>query len=217
MEITFNLTSIESRKESLERTLESLSNQTVKARISLYLNYPHEYNYAHPFEGDMGDTGKFYSISNGWNLFVDDDIVYPKDYAERLIEYSDKFKCPVGVHGATFSKKTVRNYFNDRIVYPFWTRHNGTFVNVLGTGTLCFHSNLGFNKEFIDCPNMADCHFAVWCQERKIPLYCVPRPDRWLEPIHNEKSLWASRGKGEKQTQVINRVKAWTIYRVRIT
>jgi hypothetical protein len=220
MEVTFNLCSIKQREKTLSEVVDSLSNQTIPCKINLYLNYPHSYNYAIPFEGDLGDTGKFHSISNGWNLFVDDDIIYPKDYAETLIQDSEYYGCPVGVHGAVIPKKhgmPIKNYFDNRVVYPFWISHTGSYVNVLGTGTLCFNSSIGFSKDFIEQPNMADSYFAVWAQLNKIPLFCVPRRNGWLKKLENEYTLWGTRQDGKKQTEVINRVKPWNIYRVKTT
>src|SRR5882757_5464365 len=63
--------------------------------------------------GDLGDLGKFYWLNNtpesdeaSHYLTIDDDLGYPGDYVNRLVEEFDarKRKAIVGVHASTFSQ-----------------------------------------------------------------------------------------------------------------
>jgi hypothetical protein len=218
--VTFHLATIKSRLSGLIKVVDSLLNQdirTYEVSVEVYPNFPDFDSYGFndprikilPFKGDLGDTGKFANVSNDWNLFVDDDIIYPEDYARTLIRNSVVYECPVGVHGGVIKPKP-NNYFNDRRVVHFEEKHDGSFVNFLGTGTLCFFGKL-VDKSLFEKPNMSDCYFATHCQQNRIPLYCVPRRAGWLKDLKYLESLWKSRGNGSEQTKIIQKVKTWSI------
>lgn len=215
MPITFHLATIPARRKTLDKVLLSLFKQTIPCAIQVYFNYPNKEKFdgvkVLPYKIDYGDSAKFLEIQDGFNLTVDDDIIYPPDYAERLTLNCEMMGCPCGVHGAII-KQRVKNYFKDRSVIHFEQRHHGSYVNMLGTGTLCFHSDIGFSIKEIDRPNMSDCYFAVFCQKNKIPLHCVGRKQGWLKSINYSESLWSSRKEGAEQTKVINQVSEWTVF-----
>lgn len=206
------------RAESYSLAVRSLLYQTVPAKLYVYAN---DYSpkrqgvetVAEAIMGNLGDAGKFFMTRSGWNLFVDDDIIYPVDYVERMIECSLRNGCPVGVHSAVLPP-APKDYFKDRIVLPFWAASGREMnVNVLGTGTLCWHSNqLDFSLEHCPTDNMSDCHFAAFCQKRSIPLVSISRKANWLQKIMTKDSLWAQRGNGEKQTKVIQQVPSWVVH-----
>ena len=80
-------------------------------------------------------------------------------------------------------------------------------VNVIGTGTLAFHSTIGKPdvSEF-DYQRMVDLHFAVWAQKESLPMYICPRKRDWLVEINssNVGRIWESaREDGELQHQML--------------
>jgi len=137
---------------------------------------------------DKGDAGKFFLQgleSPAYVLTCDDDIVYPWDYAQRMMEELGNWndEAIVGVHGVVLRQPVERYY---QVQGRYVLRHIrsndcGQLVHVLGTGTTAFRNDrVGFG--FDDClyPNMADVWLAKYAAERRIPLYCVARPKGWL-------------------------------------
>ena len=141
-------------------------------------------------ENNYADNGKFKHMSNhsGYILTVDDDINYPEDYVEKMVQSVEKFgrEALVGVHGAILPygpPLTRWSYYREsRRTHGFTEKHSSfCFVNVLGTGTMAFHSDLGIpNFDEMDTKRMVDLHVAVWAQKQGTPMVTCPRTKKWL-------------------------------------
>lgn len=226
--ITIGLASFPPRQNCLKVAIDSVIHQCDK--INIYLN---NYKEIPVFlnnkkincflQNDIGDIGKFFNIENerGYYFTIDDDIIYPKDYVTNMINSLNKFKnkVAIGVHGYTFNKP-IRNIYKDRAL----THYRSSLVNyrnvhVIGTGTLAFHtSTLQLKLNDFLKPNMADIWFALSAQRNKIPLYLLPRPNKWLmdipealvmESIYNKSK---NKSHGNYQTEVVNQYKEWKLY-----
>jgi glycosyltransferase involved in cell wall biosynthesis len=192
-------------------TVECLLNQTIPiTRLTIHVNgskipsnlpedprikiINSDQNYA--------DNGKFAHLIgvSGYILTVDDDINYPPDYVEKLIhgiEYTER-KALVGVHGALLPVGPPVNRWSDyrelRRSHVFSGQHSSyNLVNVIGTGTMGFHSSIGlpdFNK--MDTLRMVDLHIAVWAQEEEIPMYIIPRSKDWMTEFEDlgDERIW---------------------------
>lgn len=174
---------------------------------------------------NYGDRSKFLPLSlsesriplPGYLFTIDDDIVYPVDYFKRLLDVCvNNNGVPVGVHSATICKKRTKlaNYFKERTVKHFSSHSKRHFVNMLGTGTICFSpARVPIDFDFFAKPNMADCYFALYCQKNKIPMICVDRNINWLMQLDdNSPSLWELRGDGKEQTSIINNHVSWEVF-----
>src|ERR1700751_3970405 len=108
--ITVTIATQKSRKSSLMETIISLEEQTIRpSEIRIYAN---DYDigkiggfysgFDHPL-GDIADNGKFYEADkvDGYHLTCDDDLIYPKDYIEKIINgiENNNRKAVVGFHG----------------------------------------------------------------------------------------------------------------------
>jgi len=216
-----SLASIESRSHIVGRVVQSLLNQTeVLNQINVYCNdwdgntipkHPSVIIHEHVV-GDLGDVGKLFGINRGYNFLCDDDIIYPKNYVSHLRSKIDFHQKIVGVHGVILNP-VVENYFKDRKVIHFRSQSSDTPVHLIGTGTFAYHSKF-FEPALleIDKQNMTDCYLAVQAQEQKVGMVCVSRPSMWLKDIKIKDTLWATRGDGGEQTEVINRINNWKFY-----
>jgi len=187
--IKIGIATTKSREKYLKKTIMSLKDQCDE--IHVYLNdYYKPSNisnvYFYPGEDiykDTGDLGKFLFQHNyGFYLTCDDDIIYPKDYVKRIIKGCEKHKCPVGFHGSILKPKD-KYYNNSKRKKIHFTNQleKDVYVNMLGTGTV------GFNCTEINIPfyefrrkNMADVWFAIFCQERRMPMVCLGRKKNYL-------------------------------------
>ena len=178
----------------------------------------------HSLDLNYGDRAKFKPLTHfgsvekrpDFFLTIDDDIIYPFNYVERMIDTCKKYNgIPVGVHAATIYTKDskINNYFKERLVTHFSASSKRRFVNCLGTGTLCFSPEVvPISFEFFEKPNMCDCYFALYCQKWSIPMVCIERDINWLTELsHNGTTLWSQRGNGAEQTEVINKVERWVV------
>ena len=163
--------------------------------------------------GDIGKSHDADKIEDAYHFTVDDDIIYPKDYSERMISAIERYdrSSVIGVHGA-LTYFPCHNYYKHRFHYHFRTENKkDVVVNVLGTGTVAFHTDtIKVKRSDFDKKNMADIWFALVAQDQKVPSIVIKREKGWLRPCTSvdfvgsiyEKSK--NKSHGTYQTKVLN-------------
>jgi FkbM family methyltransferase len=138
--------------------------------------------------GDLKDNGKFYATGDypdGYHIFVDDDILYPPDYVQKIVAGVRAFgyRAIVGFHG-TIYRQPLDSYVRDRTVMPFYQGGRSTVVDQLGTGTVGYHtSTFSIDLSAFETTGLADLWFAKRAAERGVPLVALARQDQWLCPM----------------------------------
>lgn len=174
---------------------------------------------------DLADNGKFRHMEGltGYFFTVDDDINYPNDYVEKMIQFVDKYDRTtlIGVHAALlpFGPPITRwyDYKQFRRSHVFSQQHSSfNFVNVIGTGTMAFHSEIGVpNWKEMDTQRMVDLHVAVWAQNLKIPMRTCFRPKNWLTEFVDAgvERIWQQANMNQElqheMIRTLNRIPAW--------
>lgn len=220
--IIIGIATIEARKESLVDTLESLYDQCDE--IVVYQNgfnsfdinnAPHEDRLcdlticsSEVNDGvDLGDVGKFFDFFNqyvisAYQLICDDDLIYPPDYVQAIIEDIERHerKAVVGFHGKEYYGPVESYYrsfgeaisngeaFNYRCLdYVDARMYKGKYdnpVTVIGTGCTGWHSSLfkdnPISMDDFKHPNMADIWFSKKCNDLSIPRYVIPHEAGWI-------------------------------------
>jgi len=178
--------------------------------------------------GDMGDVGKFYNSDNWHNqpayiFTVDDKILYPPDYAAKMIATIEKYnrKAVVSAHGRIFFDRKCTTYYFDCAVFRgcLMGFPSDEFVHELGTGAMAFHTDTipVVDLNLFPLTNMTDIYFSMWLQKLKIPMLNPARPNRWIgiSTKHDDNySIHNICNKNDKvQTDLINSIK-WTINKI---
>jgi hypothetical protein len=128
-------------------------------------------------------------------ICVDDDILYPADYVERLIGLLDRLQgaAIVGVHGRIFVPPYA-SYVEDAHCFHFARELDRCHhVHELGSGTSAFVSgNFPVDPSAWDRHDMNDLHIAIEAQNRDLPRIAINRTKGWLKPIalRQHDSLW---------------------------
>lgn len=189
------LASFPPRRESLRAAVESILPQLDE--LNIYLN-----NYddvpafllhpkirvarSHQAAGDLRDNGKFYALPEGSDAYIftlDDDIIYPPDYVTEMIRHIELLGRAgiVGVHGVIFPEGEFVD-LRQRTVFKFDKASEGRFVDLLGTGTTAWHSStLKVGLQDFGTTGVCDLWFARKAAGNEIPMYSVPRAERWLQ------------------------------------
>jgi len=151
---------------------------------------------------DFADNGKFRHMNglSGYFFTVDDDIDYPNDYVEKMIEHIERFDRTtlIGVHAALipYGPPISRwSHYRELRRSHVFTQQQASFnfVNVIGTGTMAFHSDLGTPAwKTMNTKRMVDLHIAVWAQKNKIPMRTCIRKKNWLTEFvaAGEQRIW---------------------------
>ena len=177
---------------------------------------------------DMADNGKFTEIGDhtGYVITTDDDIHYPRDYVEKMLGFVDAYgrDAIIGVHGAVLPHGptlTRWSHYSEMRRTLVFEQEMASFspVNVIGTGTMAFHTSLGLPKiTNQDYRRMVDLHIAVWAQKNGIPMYTCPRKRDWLKELKQDDPgrIWSivseSREMQNKMLEVLGRRKKWTVF-----
>ena len=138
---------------------------------------------------DKGDAGKFGWIevpdAPGYRVIVDDDLVFPPDFVERLSNRVNASgnRAIYALHGVLL-KQPVTSYYDpdSRSVFHFQNalRQDRT-CHVLGTNALCYYSE-AVKMTWADFMfrNMADIFFARYAQQHGLPMVAIARPPNWV-------------------------------------
>lgn len=197
------MAAIPQRERSLEQVVNSILPQCDE--LNVYLNnwdhtpefLKHKKINAYRSEeelGDLGDVGKFYKISTqkGYIFTVDDDFIYPADYAARMIEAIDRYKrkAVVSLHGRLLKKKSSSYYKEfDKMYAACHTVPVDAWVHEVGTGVTAFHSDtIVSSLDMFPYTNMSDILFSMELQRRKIPMLVIAHKSTWLKGAtkHNQ-------------------------------
>lgn len=219
--ITVSLATIREREQSLKETIESLLPQVDKINVFL-----HGYDYLPPFLkndkietafdlewGDKKDLDKFAWIDEtiGYHLIVDDDLVFPPDFAKYMVKKIDEHKCFVSCHGSVPLEPPIASYYFDRISYPCLDEvTEDTDVSIIGTGCMGYYTDTGITDfQIKDLPLfMADIHFSLYLLSKKIPMKVVAHKKDWIkhsEKVDLEKTIYSQEvGRDVVQTKYIN-------------
>lgn len=193
--ITVGIASIPTRKTALKKTIMSI--KPYVDQINVYLNNCWETEqyldddkikvFESRHTGDYGDAGKFYQPSyTGYNLHIDDDLLYPINYVGSLISQIERFnrQAAVSYHGRILFSNPINSYYKDafRKFKCLEEVKEDQWVQVCGTGVLGYHSStiVPMISDFIR-PNMADIWFSIKCQKLEIPLFVPAHEKRWIK------------------------------------
>ena len=141
--ITVSIASIPKREKSLYKTVDSLINQIDYLNIYLngyssapfFLKNNNKINFILSSENkDLGDIGKFYFSESikGYHFTCDDDIIYPNNYIQFMIEKLKIHKGFISCHGAIFHHQ-FDSFYNSKTTFHFRKKlDNDILVNLVG-------------------------------------------------------------------------------------
>lgn len=139
--------------------------------------------------------------ADSYPLTFDDDIIYPSNYAERLIRGIEHYeqKAVIGFHGIRFDSFPVTNYKAQKTMYQYFkTVDDDTDVHVIGTGCLGFHLGTlrGKGFRFADINKNLNCldgSFGRWCRDNKVRTIVLGHKADWMQIFPDSQdmlSLW---------------------------
>lgn len=174
------MATMKGREANVRVAIESLMNNTVRPdEIILYDNS------AEPI--DLTDNGKFFGLSlytePVYYFTADDDLIYPKDYIQRTIEYIDRYKCIITYHGRILKGEGLHYYRGHRSFRFADMQHNFYFLDVCGTGVSAW-STATFNPVKIhtsEHKRMSDLVLSLEAARQGVHIMLMPHTGRWIK------------------------------------
>ena len=200
--IVAGIASMGKRHASLIDTVNSLTPQVDMVHVYCQPDHPAKpSDFAEPerveligpgvYGKDMGDAGKFYragEYEDAYYLSCDDDLVYPPDYADTVVEAINAYggRVIVGFHGVLM-KKNPKHYYRDRQVFHgLGSLADDQYVHVIGTCSCGFHTkHVPLTFADFKSENIADIWISLWAQEHAVPVVCLKHRKGWIQ--HTEK------------------------------
>lgn len=140
----------------------------------------------------VGDQVKFFACAAAPEgavfLSADDDLVYPPDYVERLLDGLERYPGSiVGFHGWRVSPDG-----HPCDAFPCLSRCDGDHeVDVIGTGVCAFHvDTLRVTPDDFPSPNIADLHLALKAQRAGIRRVVLEHEAGWLTYVKPPRTIW---------------------------
>ena len=189
------IASIPGRAAQLEIAVRSLAPQVDRVFVSMndyaecpeFLNTIPNVSYRGRGPGNGGDAEKFAEIDRWEGVVVaaDDDLAYPPDYVEKLLDGLSRWGVNhiVGFHGGE-----TRGYNDSAIAATHrqirclgaLTTDDPT-VNVLGTGALAFDTRaVPLWRGVFRHPNCADVQLACHAHRFGIPMVALAHDEGWI-------------------------------------
>lgn len=121
----------------------------------------------------------------GIYLSCDDDLVYPSDYAKRMVaavvEWGGEAIC--SAHGRTYEgrPRDVHDVSPGSIGTFLMTVPAGRLINHAGTGVMAWDASKVRVPAQWPMANIADMQMAIWAQQQRVPMYLVPHETGWIK------------------------------------
>lgn len=196
--VVAGMATMPSRRKTLWTALESILPQV--DRLYLFLDrFPQGFSIQHEkivpiYSQQFGDrraNGKLMGMLmcgvGPYYLSVDDDIEYPSDYAERMVDFLRERddQVAVGVHASKLKRQQFGRYLTDRsVLHRSAPISSPSEVDVLGTCTTAFSTRkVNFDVRRWKMTNMVDLMFAMECHKLQAKLVSIPREENWIKCI----------------------------------
>jgi hypothetical protein len=220
------LATIPEREPILETMLLSIYDQMDEIHVQLngfkklpefHSNFRNKITWHFNSNDNLADAEKFRGIENFKDCYFftcDDDLVYPPDYAERMINRIEFYKrrVVVGYHGSIFcGHRPFTSYYYDRLFT--WRclepKCMDDRVDIIGTGCMAFHTStikLNFIEHFKH-PFMVDLLFSIQAKKQKIDLIVIEHNElEYLKPEIFGETIWDHQNSNDElQTEILNR------------
>lgn len=214
--IRAQIATLPNRYNSLMQTVKSLINQVDS--IFIAFNGPvdlSEYLFDEKiecgfFDNSKGDAMKFYEVEKftGYFFPCDDDLIYPPDYVQRMINKINIHRCLVTHHGKIFANRPIRSYHHGATIRLrcLGEVSEGCYVDVCGSGVSAFHTDdLKLKLSDFKKPNMADIWLSKICHEQNVKMLCLPHPAGYFGYNHFTDNIYDNSHRNETfQTQLVN-------------
>jgi len=223
--ITASMAAVPWREDALLQVVDSLLPQVDRLNIYLnewdrvpdFLNQPKINAVMSQNEvGDIGDKGKFFWCEQiqGFHLTVDDDILYPCDYVEKILYDLSRYpKAVVSYHGSILNYP-VFNKRNSKLTHFSRDASKDIAVALIGTGVLAYDADQldvefsGFKSNY-----WADGWFSLQARNASFRCIVIRHNKDWLIPLSTKgPDIWSMNQEKSREQQInqwINKYKLW--------
>lgn len=140
--------------------------------------------------GKNGDQAKFLGCAEAPDVFlgVDDDLIYPPDYVERVMFWLDHYPDAILSFHGWISGPKGEHEENFRCMEEL---KGPVEVDVVGTGVCAFRvQTIRPHPNDFEGPNQADLWLSLRAEREHITRVVMPHPGRWLGYTEWPHTIW---------------------------
>lgn len=219
--VIYSLASIVNRVSNLEIIIPNILNQSDLIFVNLIgqkeiPNILKQKNIIVNSFKDAGSEIRFYNYNDipddSYYFTIDDDILYPDDYAKIMIENMNRYENNVSccVHGSNIDKNLNDGFYKkNRKVFHFKEELSKNIeVMIPGVGTSCFYKkNTKINIEDYKVRNMSDTYTGCFLSKQGIKRISIKREKMWIRPLNEFNCRIYGNNPHEEIDNMINKYK----------
>jgi len=144
----------------------------------------------HRTNNEKGSNEKLRFIGTGSNYYIclaDDDLIYPPDYLNKLIQGCEKYNAMVSLHGRIIPKGIINSYYGQPLAVfrSLGTVEQDVEVDIVGTGVSLFKRNfyddLNIWYEFCGTTSMDDIYVNYFAKKKGIRRIVLAHYEGYLK------------------------------------
>lgn len=186
MKIVVGMATFGERVKYAEQAIDSLRDQVDEIYI-----------YNNSLNDDLTDKGKLFGLTQitepCYYLSCDDDIIYPMDYAQKMVEFIERFGGDAIVtHHGRILKGIGRNYYREHYSFSCMKQVNGIRkIDVPGSGVAGWRTDKFNAIPILDMPEqrMTDVLMGIEAAKQNVPVYIVPHLKGYFEDLKVPEAL----------------------------
>jgi FkbM family methyltransferase len=156
-------------------------------------------------DNQMGDAERYIPVKTdekAYYLSIDDDLIYPPGYVEKMVKGCEKYNCPVSLHGKFFPKFPVQSYIRQPDALYLQCRNNldvDTKIQTPGCCVVCWRSDqIDLSYGQFKVKNRSDIEVGRIAAEKGIPIICLAHKGmQYLPPAG--KTIWEEETSSDNQ------------------
>jgi len=205
MKVIVGMATFAGRENACEQAIESLANQVDD--ILLWDN-------SEEGQPDLTDNGKFAGLSyideDVYYLTCDDDLLYPEDYVERMVQDIERTNMIVTHHGRILGGLN-RDYYSEHISFRCLDSVGiPKRLDVCGTGVTGFKTSV-FNPVGLahaKDQKMSDLVFSLAASNHGVDIVLQPHEKGWIKQldIDHRTSIFETERNNSRQNEIANEI-----------
>ena len=202
MKVTANIATYPPRLDSLRKVVASIYDQfdVIRIYFNEYTDFPKlndPLNKIQKMRGEnLTDNGKFAGLdfiaTPEYYFTMDDDLIYPVDYAEKTLQAIFKFGMIVTYHGRKLSG-VDRDYYRGHKAYHCLNKVDANLkVDVAGTGVTAFSTEY-FHPTTLSMDSrqkMSDLIFSEAAAESQKRIGLIAHEAGWIKHIDHTETIF---------------------------
>jgi len=150
---------------------------------------------------DRADNAKFHALDHidepCFMFLLDDDLIYPPDYVQKMIKAIQEFDCIITLHGRLLIGEGLNYYKAHKSFHCLGTVQESIVIDVAGTGVAAFDTRYFHPKKLASDSRlrMSDLLFSLEAAKEQKQIGVLQHKAGWIKHINNRETIFDTESK----------------------